>query len=137
MSSLTICQDCLRIHSPDWVRVTGRFSKDRKFRGQRTGRWFATRAEGMAAECQAWQEHDAHTQAEDAVAEAYFGRQYQRVMDGKRDEDGLLDPDQPTATAHTDHLEQLTRPFDPDEYGPRERMLIRSTFQPKNQEQPA
>lgn len=120
------CPDCHRVHAPDWVRATGRFSRDRRFRGVRTHRYFATRQEGLLAECQWWRDHDARTAADDAQVEAYFDRAYQRVLDEATETDGLLDPDQPTHTAHTDRREALTRPFAPGELTPAQIMVIRT-----------
>lgn len=123
------CPDCQRAHSPDWVRATGPFFRDRKFQGRYTGQFFATRVEAMAAECQARQQADERHRAEDAAAEAYFAREYQRAMDAKAESEGRLDPGQPTATAHTDRREELTRPFAPGELTAAEIMDMRTRME--------
>lgn len=43
-----------------------------------------------------------------------------RVRDQRLQDDGLLDPDQPTETAHKDHVRRMK-----DQFTPTERRLIR------------
>lgn len=54
-----------------------------------------------------------------------FSRKYQQAMDQAAEDHGLLDPDQPTLSAHRNWFEAATAPFSPDEFTPTERMMIR------------
>lgn len=54
-----------------------------------------------------------------------FSRKYQQAMDQDAADNGLLDPDQPTLSAHTAWFDAATAPFSPEEFTPTERMMIR------------
>lgn len=61
-------------------------------------------------------------------AESRMDRARQRLHDERAAADGLLDPDQPTPTAHRDWLERTYGPFRPGEFTASERAQIRSEY---------
>jgi hypothetical protein len=62
--------------------------------------------------------------------DAQLDRARLRLHDDLQAEDGLLDPDQPTQTAHLDWQQATFGPIRPDEFTPMQRAAIRLEFDP-------
>lgn len=65
--------------------------------------------------------------------EAEFDRARLRLADDLLEEHGLLDPDQPTQTAHLDWIDKTFGEIRPTEFTPLQRAIIRREF---SQEKP-
>lgn len=64
--------------------------------------------------------------------EAVFDRARIRLADDQAEEAGLLDPDQPTETAHYDWWDKTFGPIQPNEFTPTQRATIRREFSTEN-----